>query len=414
MQIFKTASHKRRGLIIAVILTVQIIALCCISAAYAPDSSASSTPDSADTESVSLLVDSCTEKIGGSIYKASHSRGEWLYQLMEAAGTRISADRSDREGIFRDAMLHRIIGTDNASDPEAPVTRRFAAMTLVRALSYRERSIGYISDINSSESYMQTAAYYGYFIPDLDYRVYPDAELTDSEWDMLRTELGRYKALHGKRVLSFGDSIMYGSGNSGEGMSDMIAEKYGMTCSDYAIPGATMGVSEGRDHIPDQLRRAYAKKEQADIILINGGTNDFVRTALGSIRDSRDIKNTSETDFTGGFEKCMWMLRENWGNTPVVYIRVHDMKLGKQQNEEDYGDRALALAEKWGVTSVDLFHGTELNTDDLFMRERYTYRAPTPGAVYDAIHPTALGYAKYYLPLIGDAVWQVMNTEVKA
>jgi len=413
LRFIKSAFKKRLGLIIAVIVTVQAIGLCCVSAVYAKTSS-ESTPDTAQPATESLFVDSCTEKLGSSIYKASHSRGEWLYELMEAVGIEVSCSRSDRAGIFREAVRHRILGTDTDSDPEAPVTRRFAAMTLVRALNYPQRSVGYISDINSFETFMQTAAYYGYFVPDLDYCVYPDAELTDDEWELFRTEITRYSKLKGKRALSFGDSIMYGTGNKGEGISDMIAEKYGMICSDYAIPGATMGVCKGRDHIPDQINRAYIKKEQADIILINGGTNDMAHTALGEIRDSRNIEKSTDTDFTGGFEKSMWLLGKYWKDVPVVYIRAHDMKLGKQKNEITYGERALALADKWGALSVDLFTDTALKTEDPFMCNRYTFRDDSPNAVYDSIHPTALGYAKYYLPLIGDAVWQQMDTEVKA
>lgn len=412
MRFMKSAFKKRLALIIAVIVTVQAIFLCCVYTVYAKSSS-TATPDDAQTEVVSLFVDSCTEKLSGSIYKASHSRGEWLYELMGSAGVKVASSRSDRVGIMREAANRHLIDSAYQYDPDAPVTRLFAAMTMVKAFNYAQHGIGYIADVSPAEGCMQTAAYYGYFIPDDDNRVYPEAELTEDEWEMLREELLRYSKLKGKRVMSFGDSIMYGTGNNGDGISDMIAEKYGMICSDYAVPGATMGVSEGRDHIPDQIRRAYANKDNADIILINGGTNDMSHTKLGEPRDSRNIEKASEEDFSGGFEKSMWMLEQYWSNIPVVYVRVHDMNHGTQENEVTYGERALLLANKWSAVSVDLFSDTELKTEDAIMCDRYTYRANSINAVHDSIHPTALGYAKYYLPLIGDAVWRQLDTEVK-
>ena len=139
----------------------------------------------------------------------------------------------------------------------------------------------------------------------------------------------------------------------------------------------------------------------------------MVRTKLGAPRDSRTIDKATETDFTGGFEKCMWMLGKYWESTPVIYIRAHDMKLGTQKNEIAYGERALSIADKWGVATVDLFSDSGLNTEDKLMCSRYTYRRKDTG-ICDSIHPTALGYAKYYLPLICDELWQQMDTEVRS
>ena len=203
---------------------------------------------------------------------------------------------------------------------------------------------------------------------------------------------------------------MHGSGNNDEGIADMIAEKYGMTAHDYSVPGAAMGLWVGRSHIIDQLRPALNDLIKPDIILINGGTNDMNHVSLGDFTEGYDMTNTSSENFTGGFEKTMWMLTNNYYRVPVVYVRAHNMDLGSDANERKFGERALDVVEKWNGTSVDIYKDTDLYTEDSYMRCRYTYFDPAFGNAPDSIHPNALGYATYYLPLVTD---EIMNQLIK-
>ena len=40
----------------------------------------------------------------------------------------------------------------------------------------------------------------------------------------------------------------------------------------------------------------------------------------------------------------LWMMTENWKNTPIIYIRPHNMDLGSDEKERIFGDRGIAIA----------------------------------------------------------------------
>ena len=264
-----------------------------------------------------------------------------------------------------------------------------------------------VADLSGADTAMMTAAYYGFFIPDDSGRVYPDAVVTDDESTALLTELGRFRRFRGKRLLSFGDSIMYGLGNSGEGLADMIGQKYGMTVSDYSVSGAVFGVYRGRSHIPDQIASAAWYGEQPDLILINGAANDMRVLGLGQISDDYDPASFNTSLYAGGMEYAFWLLRLYWPGVPVLYIRAHDMDCCDDQTERLFGSCALQIAEKWSVPCVNIFDGTDFNAADPTLRDRYTQYHPKKKHG-DSVHPNAMGYARYYLPLTAQSIDKVL------
>ena len=275
---------------------------------------------------------------------------------------------------------------------------------MVAAFGYPSRSVGDITDISASESDLNTLAYYGYFEPDDNDRLFPDKELSSSEFNRLVSEMEIYSCLNGKTVVTFGDSIMFGAGNNNRGIGDIVAEKYGMKCYDYSYPGAVMGNYSNKSHIPDQVRKAINAGRQPDLILLNGGTNDYSHSvAMGNFTSGYDMSDIAENTFTGGFEKSMWLIKNNWKNIPVIYIRSHNTRLGIDSLERDFGDRGIEIAAKWNAAAIDLYNNSEMNAELQWVRDRYTYYDanydPTGG---DSIHPNALGYAVFYLPPVTD------------
>ena len=341
------------------------------------------------------------DRLSQTFYNMLHHRGLWLYDLMNATADPPVSDRSDIDAVFEEAYSRGIIDSYTDDDVHGSLDRRFVAQTIVKAFGYEPKSIGGAADIDSQDGDLETLAYYGWFLPDDSNCLYPNSLITSDEYDMLLDELDRYRLLRGKKVLSFGDSIMYGRGNDGEGISDMIAQKYGMECADYAVSGYSMGICKDRGHIAKQILNASAANEKADIILLNGATNDVKNTAFGTLTSGFDPKKLDETTFTGGFERSMWLISKFWKDVPVVYVRAHNMDLGKNIAEKKYGERGLQVAEKWGAATVDLYNESGLNTEDPEMRSKYTFKRDGAKRA-DSIHPTALGYAKFYLPLTGE------------
>ena len=418
MRILKKRKPKKQNnfkkkliVIIAAVLTAQIISLCFISVVYAGESSRSSVA-APDKTAVSAGVKN-ESWINDKIYYVTNNRSLWLYELMTAAGYSVGADKSDGIAILGLAKSYGIIDSYSREDICSPLTRRFVCSTLVRALGYPKRSVGYLADVKAGEEYMSTAAYFGYFLPDFNDRVYPDKAVSQTEYDKLLAELSRYRLLKGKRALSFGDSIMYGAGNDGEGVSEITAIKYGMTCIDYAVSGATFGECKGRGHIPDQLRKAHDKKRAADVILLDGGTNDVNHTSFGKLTNGYDMSKTSEKEYTGAFEKTLWLLDSYWKGVPVIYIRAHNMMIGDEDKEKKYGERAMEIASKWHINAIDLYSFSGMNTEDAAMRNRYTYINPLTDYTCDSIHPNAIGYAKFYLPPVADILTKLFDKEAQ-
>ena len=395
----KLAKKKKHVIIIAIalILTVQVICLCCVSVASAGEHSAAGS-ESAGTVPVK---DEYVEVFNEKAYISSLTLAVWLKDLMDATGERLSYTGTDT--IYEEAVKRGILSEDYQNSLYTPLDRDLVCMTLCRAMDYSPHSTDFIKDISADSDYMATAAYYGYFLPNDKCRISPEALITNEEYEHLRGELNRCRMFRGKSLLAFGDSIMYGTGNNGSGIARMIAEKYGMELTDYSVPGETMGVSKRRGHIPDQIRKAVKEKAQADIILINGGTNDMFLTSLGKLTRGYDMSKVSEDTFTGGFERAMWLIKQNWDAT-VVYVRSHNMDLGTPENEKKFGERGLDIAEKWGAATVDIYNDTDLNTEDPDQCELYTYPNPKLGYTCDSIHPSAFGYAKFYLPLVSEAM----------
>ena len=346
------------------------------------------------------------------VYQLSCDRAVWLYELMSALGEAPDADRDDAKAIFAAAVQRGIIDSYTEQDSTLSVDRRYAAVTIFNALGYTEHSVGNISDIDTNDHALSTLAYYGYFTLDEDDRIYPTSNVTEEEFDALLSQIRLYRQLRGKTVLSFGDSIMHGSGNFSIPISQQVAEKYGMTAYDYSVGGATMGTYSGKSHIPDQVRKAAEYHYQPDFILINGGTNDMFRgVQLGGIQSGYDMMQASESTYSGGFEKAMWLIRNTWQDVPVIFIRAHNTNLSNDSTEHTFGERGLKIADKWHCGSADIYNDTAMNCEDQQIADRYTYPNPSHNYKHDSIHPNALGYATFYIPIIEQVMAKAVDNQ---
>ena len=393
--------HKKTvWIVILLILASMLIALCSVVAVDATERAAKRIPQSASSSQKASDGVRLQKQLGN----AMRNRSRWLYDLMSLSGKAQPADSTNPQRIFEQAELCGVIGEYTGEDMYKPLDRSFVAKTMVKALGYKRRSPGYLADVVAADSDMQTMAYYGYFLPDVNSMMHPEAEITEKEYEGLIADLKLYRSLKGKTLLTFGDSIMYGSGNNGEGIADMFGVKYGMIVRDYSVPGSTMGTREDRGHIRDQVLKAVRDKVKPGLILINGGTNDMYNVPLGDFTAGYNMSEAYEYAFTEGMEKTLWTIQQNWRNVPVIYMRMHNMDFGSDQKERQFGERAMAIAGKWGVSTVDIFNDSDMNAEDPYTCNRYTYLKTSEGFVCDSVHPNALGYAKYYLPLLSEAV----------
>lgn len=215
----------------------------------------------------------------------------------------------------------------------------------------------------------------------------------------------------GKNLAVFGDSIMYGSGNCGFGVGEYLKKDMGFEITKYCICGARTGYYEGKNWIIEQVRQAIADKIQPDYIIFNGFTNDCYRTdgvnfdvPLGEISkgfDGFDITAVSKenTTFSNCFENILSAFKSYFPNAKVLFIRPHKMGRREEEAQIIYGERAVALCEKWGITVADIY--TESGLDTFIPEHRDLYTNDSYGwGKGDSTHPNTLGYEKFYMPIV--------------
>ena len=205
--------------------------------------------------------------------------------------------------------------------------------------------------------------------------------------------------LLGKTLLTLGDSIMEGNGNSNFGIGDIIASRNSMYLYDYSKGGATIGyrhsIGEDFGNIQYQAEKAIRDGVAPDYILINGQTNDVDKTDLigkGKVAASFNDMDFDTGTFAGGLEHIICMMKTAFPRARFVYVRVHHIGSRRLGIQDDYGSLALEICSKWGVPVADIYENGQLNTY-LDTHAEYTGKS-------DKTHPTREGYDAFYINLI--------------
>lgn len=376
----------------------------------------------------SVSVDYATLKAYSNFLDSTFSssvitRAKWLSQLLTKLDFEIITDKSDDYArvldkdyfdyseYFITAIENSIIGPNSSEfDPYCAVTRQYVSTSLINAVGYPRTYKLKCSDYKKIEDKTQAAAsvHLGYFELDENNRFNPYGTVNEDQIDYILSELDKLKVLKNKTVMTFGDSIMHGDGNCFVGIADMLSQRYLMTPIDYSKGGSTFGRVTNRQQITSQISRASNENEIADIILINGGTNDMRKSKPGSISDDFDYEKYGCEDFCSGMEYALGTLKDYYPDTPVVYIRVHNMEYGIERNELHFGNLALDICEKWDIDVVDIFNETDFNTHDKEQKNIYTVHTKTCKNG-DSIHPNKLGYYKFYIPLISEKAVEILG-----
>ncbi len=353
------------------------------------------------------------------------TRAEWLTQLFSKLDYKIIGDMrskyaditdidfSDYSDYFITAIENKIIGPNsNAFDPYCAATRQYVSTTLTNAAGYPKKYKLWCSDYKTIEDKAQAAiaVQLGYFELDKNNCFNPYGLVTDDQVDYILSELDKLSALKGKTVMTFGDSIMHGDGNDFVGIGDLLSQRYMMVAVDYSHGGSTFGKVYNREQICAQINKAINMGETADIILINGGTNDMRRLPAGEISSDFNYESYGSADFSSGMEYAIGLIKDNYPDTPLVYIRAHDMECSLERNELHFGNLALDICEKWEVEVVDVFNDTDFDCHKEDIKCAYTAHTEKRKNG-DSIHPNQLGYYKYYIPLLSEKAVELTNLE---
>jgi len=226
--------------------------------------------------------------------------------------------------------------------------------------------------------------------------------------------------LKGKKVLVLGDSIMNGSGNNDVGVGEFLVSDLGFKLIKYCYGGARVGWCEGKDWIVEQVRRAIKNGENPDLIIFDGFTNDCNKTdgvhcdvPFGESKgEERDVFEVTEKDtFSQCFNSVTFSLKKYFKNAEIVFVRPHRMGRREEAAQVSYGERAVEICKKRGITVVDLYKDSGIDTFIPEHRDKYTADSYGWGRG-DCTHPNEICYKEIYMPLIEKAVIKLFEVKL--
>ena len=194
-----------------------------------------------------------------------------------------------------------------------------------------------------------------------------------------------------------GSSVTYGAESGGESMADFIGRKYGVTTIKEAVSGTTLASYTPNSYV-ERLDAYLAREDRAervDAFICQLSTNDTPYTEqYGSVSPSfmTDPALFDTATTFGAMEYIVARVKETW-DCPVYFYT------NPPTGKPSYGtlvEGLYALAEKWGVTVIDLYNDAEWG--DISDSDRALYMA-------DPIHPTRAGYREWWLPKFEQALF---------
>ena len=156
------------------------------------------------------------------------------------------------------------------------------------------------------------------------------------------------EALEGLKVNIIGDSYFAGQTLPQEQVwPALLATKYNWVFTNFGSNGNLVSSYNNLDNQPMCKRYRMMPSNDADVIMVNGGRNDYNNNVpLGTV-DSEDT-NT----FMGALNTLFAGLREKYPNAMLMYTTVWnfpDTNTGTTLTYLDYAQAAEQVCEKWGV-----------------------------------------------------------------
>lgn len=170
-------------------------------------------------------------------------------------------------------------------------------------------------------------------------------------WIQRSKEEHYVSVLEGITVNALGDSYFAGDGiEKGEVWLSLLGSKYNMSMNNYGKGGSTVS-NKVTTNSPMCERYTSMSNNNADIILLEGGRNDFNKDVAIGETDSYDT-----TTFSGALNVTIEGLKEKYPNAMIVCIsnwNFPDEKFGRVYS--DYAGAMEAVAERQGVRAFTIF-----------------------------------------------------------
>ena len=203
--------------------------------------------------------------------------------------------------------------------------------------------------------------------------------------------------LNGKKILFLGDSITEGCGTSESEKTfcSIIAKKYNADCVNYGIGGTRIAKQHSKPSFDpiydyDFCQRVPKMQNEADIVVVFGGTNDYGHgdAPIGSMND-----RTPDT-FYGALHTLYSSLIEKYIGAQIVAITpLHrtgeDNPRGDGSKDIDVGTLLSyvkiirEVAEYYSLPVLDLYAISGFQPEVPIIKEKY---------MPDGLHPNDAGH----------------------
>lgn len=216
------------------------------------------------------------------------------------------------------------------------------------------------------------------------------------EYSVASTQEIADSPLEGKVIFWLGSSVTEGASSGQESMADFLAKKHGAQCIKEAVSGTTLANRANSSYV-SRLDQYLASDERAghmDAFICQLSTNDKgFPDGFGAVTpaDVRDAAAFDTATTFGAMEYIIATAKGTW-DCPVYFYTNPPMG---DENYETMVQSLEEIAEKWGVTIIDLYRDQAFN--DISEEERALYMA-------DSIHPTKAGYREWWLPKFEEAL----------
>lgn len=179
----------------------------------------------------------------------------------------------------------------------------------------------------------------------------------------LITSADNVDRLLNKTLICVGDSITYGANNDGVSYADMVSTRHSMTITKYAVSGAVIVPTIGRNCIQDQVDSAIATGVAPDFFLVSGGYNDSQSSvqnplgALAAVSGGTAAYNGSydEDTFIGGLESIFYKIKTAFPYAKILYILTYTVS-AQPLWMTTYAPAIRSVCEKWAVKYTDFIH----------------------------------------------------------
>lgn len=202
--------------------------------------------------------------------------------------------------------------------------------------------------------------------------------------------------LAGKTMIFLGSSVTEGAAAQNQSFVELLEYQDGVQVIKEAKSGTTLVdknslmalVAFGNGDSYIKRVQKLDKTIKADGFVCQLSTNDAtMKKELGEISTSQKLEDFDTNTITGAMEYIIVYAKETW-NCPIVFYT------GSYYENAEYAamvNRLYELQKKWGIGIIDLYTDTAFNDVDKDTYDLY---------MFDEIHPTKAGYAKWWVPEI--------------